>query len=193
MLLAASSLFTVSCATQVTQRDPASLREIEGRSIPENSLTRTKSVSFAIKENGVKLAESSSTTYEAPAAKYSAEIDGIFSGAILSATGEYVVEFKDGDDAITHKRVGKTKYKNIVLRKAYDGKSELQEWYKKSLAGSVERKSGSVILTGHDDEEIRINFSNARPVKWTGPALNARSGEQAIEELEISFEGLEIK
>jgi hypothetical protein len=55
-----------------------------------------------------------------PAHNFRIEIDGVIAGGFKEVSGleseVEVVEYRDGDDPITHKRAGKVKYKNIILK-----------------------------------------------------------------------------
>ncbi len=192
--LTATTLMSVGCSTPIPTRNPASVQEIKGRSIPENSITETNEASFAIREQGVKISESVTNTLEQPAGKYMLEIDGVLSEDFRSLKGSYSVSFKDGDDAITHKRhVGRPKYGNLKITRDWSGKSAFFEWYKAAQAGKVERKSGSVIILNDNGESERIYLYGAYPTKWKGPELNARSNAEVMEEIEISFESYDLK
>jgi len=69
----------------------------------------------------------------------------------------------------------------------------LWDWYKSVRQGKVERKNLSVILFDTTGTEVRRwNFSEAYPVKWTGPAFNAGEGNVAIDSLEIAHHGMEV-
>jgi len=46
------------------------------------------------------------------------------------------------------------------------------------------------LLDEQRQEVLRWNFKRGWPCKWTGPSLNAKSNEIAIETLEICHEGL---
>ena len=39
---------------------------------------------------------------------------------------------------------------------------------------------------------MRWNLTRAWPSKWTGPGLNAKNNEIAMETLELSHEGLDV-
>ncbi|MEZ0325750.1 MAG: phage tail protein [Fimbriimonas sp.] len=101
-------------------------------------------------------------------------IDGVTS---LMQGGSIWVEtetedYKDGDDPITHKRAGKAKYKNIVLKRGYVSDSSLDGLIKKVLAGTTDRKSGSVIyLDRTDSTEMRMEFEEDFLVRF--PASGA--------------------
>ena len=130
-----------------------------------------------------------------PAHNFKIEIDGVISGGFKEVTGLEseieVIEFKDGDDAITHKRV---KYGNIVLKRGVMTEDELREWYKKELAGTTDRKSGSVIYLDRAGQEVlRYNFFEAWPCKWSLPTLDNEGNTAAIEVIELCVERIERK
>lgn len=132
-----------------------------------------------------------------PAHNFKLEIDGVIQGGFKSVGGleseTEVVEFRDGDDPITHKRAGKVKYGNIVLKRGVtDGGDELREWYKKVLAGTTDRKSGSIIYLDRAGQEVlRYNFFEAWPCSWSLPELDNTENKAAIEKIEICVEKVE--
>jgi phage tail-like protein len=57
------------------------------------------------------------------------------------------------------------------------------------IQGKLDRKAGSVVLLdAQGQEKLRWNFINAWPSKWTGPTLNAKGNDVAIEELTLTCE-----
>lgn len=58
-----------------------------------------------------------------------------------------------------------------------------------AIHGNVVRKNGTVVLLdSQGNEKLRWNFFNAWPSKWTGPTLNAKGNDVAIEELTLTCE-----
>jgi phage tail-like protein len=103
-----------------------------------------------------------------------------------------VIEYRNGDDPITHKRAGKAKYKNIVLKRGFVNDGSLLEWYKKVLSGQTERKSGSIVYLDREGNEVlRFNVEDAQPIRWKAPELNANSDTYIVEELEFAVERVE--
>ncbi|HWI66275.1 MAG TPA: phage tail protein [Symbiobacteriaceae bacterium] len=104
-----------------------------------------------------------------------------------------VVEYSEGTDPTMHKRAGKAKYKNIILRRGLPANdTSLMEWYKKVLAGQTDRKSGSIIYLDREGQEVaRYNFYEAWPCRWKAPELNASSDTYIIEEIEFVVEKVE--
>ena len=59
--------------------------------------------------------------------------------------------------------------------------------------GLTRRTEGSILLLDENRQEVmRWNFKRGWPCKWTGPSLNAKNNEIALETLEICTEGLAI-
>jgi phage tail-like protein len=103
-----------------------------------------------------------------------------------------VVTFADGSDLVVRKRPGRVRYSNLVLRRGYLGNDELWEWFKRVADGRVERRSGSIILTGGDGSEIlRYNFFEGWPCRWKSFELDASVSHALVEELEIAIERIE--
>jgi phage tail-like protein len=127
---------------------------------------------------------------------FKVEIEGVTQGAFRNVEGldseTEVVEFQDGDDVMLRKRPGRTKYSNITLKRGYVNNTELWDWRKKVVEGTVERKAGSIILCGDDGSEImRYNFFEAWPSKWKGFSLDGKGADTTVEEIELVVEKLE--
>ena len=100
------------------------------------------------------------------------------------------------------RRVGRGKYSNIVLKRGMfygdDNKVSpaLWAWLQGILAGErpVPRYDGTVQAMSADGQTVLAtwNFDRGLPSKVSGPQLNAKSGEIAVEELHIAHEGLRL-
>ncbi|NIM91631.1 MAG: phage tail protein [Candidatus Aminicenantes bacterium] len=124
------------------------------------------------------------------------EIDGITTAAFKVVEGlessSEVVEYRSGMDPFLRKMPGITKYSNIILKRGYVTNDELWNWRKKVVEGNIERKSGSIVITRSNREQIlRIDFYDAWPVRWKLSTLDSMGNECLIEELEIAVEKLE--
>ena len=93
----------------------------------------------------------------------------------------------------TRKLPGQTKYANIALKWGIDRRPRaLRLAPAMRRTATVERKNGSiVVLDRQGNEKVRWNFIDAWPAKWTGPSLNAKGNDVAIETLELAHEGIE--
>ena len=124
------------------------------------------------------------------------EIDGVAVAAFSEVSGleseTDVIEYRTGGEINTVRKLpGLTKHPNLVLRRGVTQDAELWNWRRSVVDGNVERRNGSIVLLDDDRTPIlRWNFSQGWISKWTGPNLNAKGNEVAIETIEIAHEGL---
>ncbi|MEV7888937.1 phage tail protein [Streptomyces sp. NPDC002817] len=128
--------------------------------------------------------------------------DGSFqecSGLELEADVKDYLEGGRNDGVI--RRVGRVKLQPIVLKRGLftmDGTADaaLWNWIQGMVAGTlpIPRYDGVIAVKDAAKAETRATWRFVRglPVKVTGPALNAKSGDIAIEELHIVHEGLRM-
>jgi len=112
-----------------------------------------------------------------------------------------VQEYQEGgrNDGVI-RRVGRGKYSNLVLKRGmfYSGgevNADLWSWLQSVVSGErpVRRYNGVVeVLGAGADVRAVWTFDRGLPAKISGPALNAKTGEIAIEELTIAHEGLRL-
>lgn len=99
------------------------------------------------------------------------------------------------------RRVGGVRYQTLILKRgmlhprggAVNG--ELWQWLQDVLAGvrPVRRYDGMIeVLSVGDAVAARWSFVRGLPARVTGPQLDARTGEVAMEELHIEHEGLRL-
>jgi phage tail-like protein len=124
------------------------------------------------------------------------EIDGITQGHFRECTGlsssVEVIENPEGGNGHVGKMPGRVKYPNIVLKWGLTDDTDLYEWHRTVLQGTIQRKNGSIIqLDSTGNEKARWNFVDGWPTKWDGPTFNAGATELSIETLEIAHEGVE--
>jgi phage tail-like protein len=127
------------------------------------------------------------------------EIDGIQSAGFTECSGlateTTVIEYREGGDpGVTRKLPGMNKFSNILLKRGMTSNRELWQWRKNIIQGTIDRRNGSIVILADDHSEVaRINFVSGWPSKWEGPHFNAQSSQVAIETLEITHEGLDLK
>jgi phage tail-like protein len=119
-------------------------------------------------------------------------------GSFSEVTGLDIVvepiEYRTGSEDIgVRKMPGLRKFTNITLKRGVIGDPLLWQWIKTVTDGNVQRANGSVILLDESRQPVmRWNFKRGWPCKVSGPSLNAKSNEVAIESMEICHEGLEL-
>lgn len=114
--------------------------------------------------------------------------------------GEYV---EGGRNNGVLQRAGRAKVTRIVLRRGMlypaGGRvnAELWQWLQDVLDGvrPIRRYDGKVIVLDEraDQPVATWSFTRGLPARLVGPQLNARTGEVAIEELQIAHEGLRME
>jgi|SRR5271157_3768406 len=104
------------------------------------------------------------------------------------------IEYRNGSEDITMRKVaGLKKFTNIVLKRGVIGDVTFWNWILQGLNGSINRVNGSIDLLDEQKKTVmQWKFKRAWPCKYTGPGLNAKNNEIAIESLEICHEGLSI-
>ncbi|MCP5119762.1 MAG: phage tail protein, partial [bacterium] len=113
-----------------------------------------------------------------------------------------VKEYQEGgNNDGTVQQVGRAKYQNVVLKRGmfYGGPGgvnrDLWNWIQGVVSGvrPVERYDGIIeVMSVGDDVVATWVFDRGLPAKLSGPQLNAKTGEVAIEELTIAHEGLRL-
>ena len=132
---------------------------------------------------------------------FSLELDGTEVAHFTECSGlkttSEVFEIQEGGlNGALHKRPGRSKWDNIVLKAATSASTQLLEWRDTYLQGDYSSRpqtSGAIIMRSNDGKELRrFTFVNAWPVNWEGPTLAAGSSDLAIETLEIAHEGIYV-
>ena len=127
------------------------------------------------------------------------EIDGStaagFSEADVPEGRIEAIAYREGTDKSSAARLlpGRVEYGPLVLRRGFAGDAQLFEWWSSVADGNPDRRNVSVVLLDEQRQEVaRWNLTRAWPTKWSGPALNAKGNEVAIETLELAHEGIEL-
>ena len=111
-------------------------------------------------------------------------------------------EYLEGgnNDAVI-RQVGRAKYTSITLRRGmFQGgpgglNRDLWTWLQGIASGErpVRRYNGTIEVMGTRDDVVATwEFDRGLPQRIRGPELNAKTGEVAIEELQIAHEGLRL-
>jgi phage tail-like protein len=104
------------------------------------------------------------------------------------------IEYRNGSEDITVRKMpGLKKFTNITLKRGITGDLGFWNWIVAGMNGEIIRTEGSIMLLNENkDEVMRWNFRRAWACKFTGPGLNAKNNEIAMETVEICHEGLAI-
>lgn len=88
---------------------------------------------------------------------------------------------------------GRLKWGDITLKRGITSNLDMWDWRQQVVDGDVKgaRQNGSIVMYDQEGtERARWNFSNAWPVKISGPTPKADSNEIGIEELVITHESI---
>ena len=128
----------------------------------------------------------------------------------LNAETEVESYQEGGRNRAPHRFVKSARFPNIVLKRGVTPNPDLWDWHHQvvSFGARQIRKSGLIILLDRGGPNVTQgklgfsipgldrmplaawSFSRAIPERLTGPSLNAKTNELAIESLELSHEGL---
>ena len=128
------------------------------------------------------------------------EIDGIgeaqFAEVVVPTAEIAVVEYREGADksSATRKLPGRVKYGNVVLKRGITADLSLYQWFRAVSQGDFQPRNVMIVLLDAQRQDVRRWLArDAWPVKYDGPALNAKNNEVAIETLELAVEEIEIE
>lgn len=129
-------------------------------------------------------------------------VTGVEIGSFAEVSGLSVeVEVEElsegGQNHFVHRLPGRMRWPNIVLKRGVTDSDGLFEWFAGSsgagfsAAGNrLERRDGEIVLVDAAARPLRRwSFTEAFPVRWTGPTFAATSTDVAMEELEIAHHG----
>ena len=109
-----------------------------------------------------------------------------------------VAEYRTGNFKENHvlKMNGLTKFTDVVLKRGIIGVTDFYDWIKDVSDGSPSaRATVRIDLMNEENTDAVLSWtlSGAKPMKYTGATLNAKTGtDVAIEELTLSVEKLEV-
>ena len=90
---------------------------------------------------------------------------------------------------------GMVAYGQLTLKRGMTESFDLWRWFRDSVGDPRLRASAEVVLLAADGSTERARFILTRcvPIKMKAPALNAKDGQIAVEELQVAYETLTIK
>ncbi|HEX9945976.1 MAG TPA: phage tail protein [Allosphingosinicella sp.] len=89
---------------------------------------------------------------------------------------------------------GPVNYSNLTLKRGMTANFDLWTWFQDSIADPRLRADAEVVMLAADGtkEQARFQLSRCVPVKLKVPALSAKDGTVAIEEMQIAYETLKF-
>lgn len=99
------------------------------------------------------------------------------------------LEQKEGGlNDYVHVLPGQRKSGRLILKRGLTSSTELFDWYMDLLSGKITKAKRTIAVIMYDlkgNEMSRWDFTDALPVKWSGPQLKADQAAVAIETLEL--------
>lgn len=133
------------------------------------------------------------------------EIDGAEIAAFSEVSGldseNTPIEYRDGADATNapRKLPGIERYPNATLKRGITGSTALWEWRQEVRdGGSTFPPLRNVVVKlldemhNRDAPAMSWTLTNAWPTKLTGPQLNAKGNDIAVETLELCYDRLDV-
>jgi phage tail-like protein len=103
---------------------------------------------------------------------------------------------REGGQNVEHEhRVGPVSYGQLTLRRGMTSSLQLWQWFVAAAQPGHDYSAGGTITLWDTDGTPRITFElqQCLPVKITGPSLNAREGQVAIEEMQLVYKSLTVR
>lgn len=114
----------------------------------------------------------------------------------LEMTMEVKTIREGGNNGEQIRLTGPLSYGTLTLKRGMTTTFDLWDWMSATLGNSSLRaKSAEVVIFAGDGktEQVRFLLKRCLPVKLKAPALNAKDGIVAIEELQLAYESLTLK
>lgn len=91
--------------------------------------------------------------------------------------------------------IGPTSYALLTLKRGMTATFDLWDWMAATIANPSLRADAEVVVLAADGKTERVRFLLKRclPAKLKAPAMNAKDGMVAIEEMQLAYESLTLK
>ena len=112
----------------------------------------------------------------------------------LEMTMEVKTIREGGNNGSQIRLTGPSAYGQLTLKRGMTDSFDLWTWFSDTLADPGLRAEVEVVILAADGQTERARFHATRcvPVKLKAPALNAKDGVIAIEELQLAYESLRL-
>ncbi|MGV9386407.1 phage tail protein [Nonomuraea sp. NPDC003707] len=99
-----------------------------------------------------------------------------------------------GNNGVQIRLTGPAGYGQLSLKRGMTSGFDLWEWFEKVIRDPGLRATGEVVMYAADGqaEQARFVLTRCVPLKIKAPALNAREGLVAIEEMQLGYESLRM-
>ena len=105
-------------------------------------------------------------------------------------------EYRNGNEKGNRVRKipGLYRVPNVILRRGVIGSTDLFEWLQRVSEGTAEPRTVRIHLLDQSREVVGSwSLQRSQPARWSGPSLDARGSDVAIEELVLVCEGIDYE
>ena len=91
---------------------------------------------------------------------------------------------------------GQVSYGQLVLKRGMTSSFDLWTWFEATVQpgkGGLRGSADITVLAGDGTEQVQFQLTGCMPVKLRAPALNAKDGLIAIEEMTLVYESMTLK
>lgn len=148
----------------------------------------------------------SSTEYPLVAFKFSVvlNVPGVSGGAVCGAafsecdglelTMDAKTIHEGGNNGVVIRLAGPVNYGNLTLKRGMTSNFDLWTWAN-AICNTPSLRTDGTVAIDHGDGSTAATFAVRRciPVKLKAPALNAKDGTVAIEELQLAYESISLQ
>ena len=128
---------------------------------------------------------------------FTLKIPGIDEVGVFMQCSGLQIEFdvyeyhEGGNNDFVHRLPGAARYPNLVLSRGLTNEVALLKWFWATQT-QADLKEVTITLSYGKSEPRSWTFTDAFPVKWSGPQMDANATDVAIETLEIAHSGLKM-
>jgi len=100
-----------------------------------------------------------------------------------------------GNNAVQVRLAGPTTYGTLTLKRGMTSSFDLWTWFQRTQTDPALIADAEVVLYAQNGsaEQARFVMQGCRPLKLKAPALNAKDGMVAVEELQVAYQSLEYQ
>ena len=113
----------------------------------------------------------------------------------LEMTMEVKTIREGGNNGRQIRLAGPLAFGQLTLKRGMTTNFDLWTWFTQSLEDPRLRADAEIVMLGRDHatENARFIASRCVPVKLKAPALSAKDGQVAVEELQLAYESLRLQ
>jgi phage tail-like protein len=100
-----------------------------------------------------------------------------------------------GNNGVQVRCAGPATYGTLTLKRGITDSFDLWDWFEQAIEDPASTAHAEVVLYAEDRSTPRVSFvlGSCRPLKLKAPALNAKDGMVAVEELQIAYATLRLQ